>query len=248
MINPIKKGFFILLAVLMVFTGSAIHANADESNQEVKATTTFNPVVFYGIFGQATKKAIINYKIDHRLPPKPTAGPALLQQLGLSNWSNGQTLSIGDRGPIIWVIQQKLLKQGYFKHASLVKPSDKGYTSVLLPEYEVIPGASEKQAVQKHSPVKKITVEATAYTANCPGCIGITKTGINLLKHPNKKVIAVDPDVIPLGTTVYVPGYGYAIAGDIGGAIDGQHIDVYFASKNRALQWGVKQITIKVIT
>ena len=62
---------------------------------------------------------------------------------------------------------------------------------------------------------------ATAYTAHCNGCSGITATGINLRANPNLKVIAVDPSVIPLGSKVWVEGYGYAVAGDTGGAIKG---------------------------
>lgn len=52
-----------------------------------------------------------------------------------------------------------------------------------------------------------MTVTATAYTANDGGISGITATGVNLNKNPNAKVIAVDPNVIPLGSKVYVEGY-----------------------------------------
>lgn len=94
---------------------------------------------------------------------------------------------------------------------------------------------------------KEFMVTATAYTANCNGCSGITKTGINLKKNPNLKVIAVDPRVIPLGTKVHVEGYGYAVAGDIGGAIKGNKIDVFIPTKNAAYQWGRKTVKVKVL-
>ena len=55
-----------------------------------------------------------------------------------------------------------------------------------------------------------------------------TATGLILNNNPNAKVIAVDPSVIPLGTKVYVEGYGYAVAADTGGAIKGHKIDVFF--------------------
>ncbi|OCA85947.1 hypothetical protein A8F94_13955 [Bacillus sp. FJAT-27225] len=93
---------------------------------------------------------------------------------------------------------------------------------------------------------KEITVKATAYTASCKGCSGITSTGINLKKNPNAKVISVDPKLIPLGSKVYVPGYGEAIAGDRGSAMRGNKIDVFISDKNKALQWGVKTVKIKV--
>lgn len=96
---------------------------------------------------------------------------------------------------------------------------------------------------------RTIQVEATAYTAHCEGCIGITKTGINLLENPDKKVIAVDPNVIPLGTEVYVEGYGRAVAGDIGSAIQGNRIDVFIPSQSDALDFGRRQnVTVEILS
>lgn len=92
-----------------------------------------------------------------------------------------------------------------------------------------------------------ITVSATAYTAECYGCSGITYTGVNLNENPNAKVIAVDPDVIPLGTKVYVEGYGEAIAADIGGAIDGYEIDLHVPTKTEAFSWGVRNVEVTIL-
>ncbi|ARD48953.1 hypothetical protein SporoP37_12745 [Sporosarcina sp. P37] len=94
---------------------------------------------------------------------------------------------------------------------------------------------------------KEFMVSATAYTAHCKGCSGITRTGLNLRKNPNLKVIAVDPRVIKLGTKVHVEGYGYAIAGDTGGAIKGKKIDVFIPNKSRAYEWGRKNVKVKVL-
>lgn len=94
---------------------------------------------------------------------------------------------------------------------------------------------------------KEIFVTSTAYTANCSGCSGTTATGLNLHANPNSKVIAVDPRVIPLGTKVHVEGYGYAIAADTGGAIKGNKIDVFFPSKQTAMNWGRKKVKIKIL-
>jgi len=76
---------------------------------------------------------------------------------------------------------------------------------------------------------------------------GVTATGINLLENPDKKVIAVDPNVIPLGTEVYVEGYGYAVAGDVGSAVNGNKIDVFIPSRQEALNWGRKQVTVQIL-
>lgn len=94
---------------------------------------------------------------------------------------------------------------------------------------------------------KQITVKATAYTAFCSGCSGITATGINLKKNPNAKVIAVDPRVIPLGTKVYVEGYGEAVAGDKGGAIRGNKIDVHMPTTQKAKRWGKKTVKVTIL-
>lgn len=90
-------------------------------------------------------------------------------------------------------------------------------------------------------------VSSTAYTANCNGCSGTTATGINLHQNPNVKVIAVDPNVIPLGTKVYVEGYGYAVAADTGSAVKGHKIDVFFPTKSAAYRWGVRKVKIKIL-
>ncbi|WAA12332.1 G5 and 3D domain-containing protein [Fervidibacillus halotolerans] len=94
---------------------------------------------------------------------------------------------------------------------------------------------------------KEFIVRSTAYTASCNGCSGITATGIDLRANPNMKVIAVDPSVIPLGTKVYVEGYGYAIAADTGGGIKGYEIDVFFASKSNAYRWGIRNVKVKIL-
>ncbi|WP_129709076.1 LysM peptidoglycan-binding and 3D domain-containing protein [Priestia megaterium] len=102
-------------------------------------------------------------------------------------------------------------------------------------------------AQESKSVSKEITVEATAYTAYCAGCSGITATGIDLRSNPNRKVIAVDPRVIPLGSRVYVEGYGEAIAGDTGGAIKGTRVDLFMASQSSALNWGRKTVKLQIL-
>ena len=94
---------------------------------------------------------------------------------------------------------------------------------------------------------REITVKATAYTASCEGCSGTTATGINLKANPNAKVIAVDPSVIPLGSKVYVEGFGEATAADTGGAIKGNRIDVFIPSEQDAINFGVKQLKVTIL-
>nr|WP_204617707.1 3D domain-containing protein [Desulforadius tongensis] len=82
--------------------------------------------------------------------------------------------------------------------------------------------------------------EATAYTFTGNN----TATGIT----PFRGVVAVDPRVIPLGTKLYVEGYGECIALDTGGAIKGSRIDVFFPTREEAIKWGRKMVKVHVLT
>jgi 3D (Asp-Asp-Asp) domain-containing protein len=88
-----------------------------------------------------------------------------------------------------------------------------------------------------------LSMVATAYTAGCAGCSGVTATG----RAAGHGVVAVDPRVIPLGTRMYIPGYGHAVAGDTGGSIHGNRIDLGFNSSAEANQFGRRPITVYLI-
>lgn len=82
---------------------------------------------------------------------------------------------------------------------------------------------------------------ATAYSPYCDGgCDGITATGA----HAGRGVVAVDPRVIPLGSRLYIPGYGYAVAGDTGGAITGSRIDLGMGSDREAMNFGRREVIV----
>lgn len=88
-----------------------------------------------------------------------------------------------------------------------------------------------------------ISMEATAYTKYDAGCTAYTYSGNDL----KRGLVAVDPTVIPLGTKLYIPGYGYAIADDIGGAIKGHKIDLSMDTLDEAFTFGRRQITVYII-
>ncbi|WP_395940790.1 cell wall-binding protein EntC [Bacillus cereus] len=100
---------------------------------------------------------------------------------------------------------------------------------------------------------RELRVVATAYTADPlengykAGDQVKSALGHNLTANPNMKLIAVDPSVIPLGSKVWVEGYGVAIAGDTGGAIKGNKIDVLMPDKGTSSNWGRKTVTVKVL-
>src|SRR5699024_1676232 len=106
--------------------------------------------------------------------------------------------------------------------------------------------SDDSSSSESSSGGKEMTMEATAYGPDCSGCSGVSATGMNL-KDSSAKVIAVDPSVIPLGSKVWVEGYGEAVAGDTGGAIKGNRIDVLYPSESEAGSWGRKSVNVKVL-
>ncbi|MRH45003.1 DUF348 domain-containing protein [Aquibacillus halophilus] len=96
---------------------------------------------------------------------------------------------------------------------------------------------------------RTLTMHATAYNWNCASCDGrgLTRTGINLKANPNLKIVAVDPSVIPLGTKLWVEGYGYATANDTGGAIKGNRIDVHLPTLAEAYRYGRKTVQVRIL-
>ena len=90
-----------------------------------------------------------------------------------------------------------------------------------------------------------MSVQATGYSTQQPGLSTRTATGIDLRVNP--RVIAVDPNVIPLGSLVEVQGLGVYIAGDTGGAIKGRIIDIHYSSVSQALSWGRRNVNIRII-
>lgn len=85
-----------------------------------------------------------------------------------------------------------------------------------------------------------IEMLATGYAADCIGCDGMTAIG----RRAGHGIVAVDPRVIPLGTHLYIPGYGLAVAGDTGGSIVGHRIDLGFDSLRDAAIFGRRAITV----
>jgi len=122
----------------------------------------------------------------------------------------------------------------------------------IAPEYDQYIDEQTDDSVQTRNLGE---FEATFYTAFCPtGCTGITATGIDVrdtIYHEGKRIIAVDPNVVPLGSTVKVTlanGDSFeATAQDVGGAIKGNRIDILVASRNEAYRLGRQSAKVEVI-
>lgn len=90
---------------------------------------------------------------------------------------------------------------------------------------------------------KVMTMEITAYTLGEGSGTGLTSIGI----VPYEGIVAVDPRVIPYYTKLYIPGYGIAMAGDTGGAIRGNRLDVFMHDWHNAIQWGRRTLDVYIL-
>ncbi len=93
---------------------------------------------------------------------------------------------------------------------------------------------------------RKITMESTAYSPR------VVETDANPWRTATGMrsgfgIVAVDPKVIPLGSLLYVQGYGYGVAADTGSLIKGDRIDVFFYSTADAYKWGRRKVTVYVL-
>ncbi|WP_460319728.1 3D domain-containing protein [Paenibacillus sp. YSY-4.3] len=114
--------------------------------------------------------------------------------------------------------------------------------------------AGEKTATAKFQTVKVI---ATGYTAGYESTgkrpnhpeYGITYSGVKVRRDKDTiSTVAADLKVFPLGTILYIPGYGYGVVADKGSAIKGNKIDLYFTTTKQVFkEWGKKEVEIQVI-
>ncbi|WP_371262865.1 3D domain-containing protein [Paenibacillus sp. OV219] len=107
----------------------------------------------------------------------------------------------------------------------------------------------------KHKNELSVQVVATGYTAGVestgkkPGHpqYGITYSGVRV-RRAFVSTIAADPKVFPIGTVLYIPGYGYGVVADTGSAIKGKKIDLYFETRKQVFkQWGKKKVTVRIL-
>ncbi|MDP4163486.1 MAG: 3D domain-containing protein [Bacillota bacterium] len=126
----------------------------------------------------------------------------------------------------------------------------------LISSTEAVAGTAPKlEDAVDWSQYPKRTVTATGYTAgyestgkdrNHPD-FGITYSGVKV-KRDLYSTVAADLNVFPIGTVLFIPGYGYGVVADKGGAIKGNKVDLYYETvKDVYDQWGKKTLDVYVI-
>jgi uncharacterized protein YabE (DUF348 family) len=143
--------------------------------------------------------------------------------------------------------EKELTYQIVYKDGVEISRNVKSTKTILEPQNQVvIKGTGQVYASRGGSSItykKKLDCTATAYSNHSN-----TATGRKPVRNEGGlSTIAVDPSVIPLGSKVYVDGYGYAIAADTGGAIRGNKIDIYLNSSSECDDWGRKSVKLLVV-
>lgn len=119
--------------------------------------------------------------------------------------------------------------------------------------YKLVPNLEDHDLTK----YKAVEVTATGYyagkesTGKSPGHpeYGVTFSGLKVIRDEHSlSTIAADPKVFPIGTVLYIPGYGYGVVADTGSAVKGHTIDLYFETKDQIYrEWGKKTLNVFVV-
>ncbi|KON86128.1 peptidoglycan-binding protein [Sporosarcina globispora] len=238
-----KKYLYYLLAAITIWSTAGVSAHAEEVTVN-KGDTLWSIAQKHEVSVQDIKNwnSLTSDLIHPNDKLDVSPEEIYIVESGDTLWNIAKTYDISVHNLMKW----NQLKSDFIKPGLelIIYKNDSAKEETANPKTVVKAANIEQPAAEEG---KSLTVTATAYTASCEGCIGITKTGVNLNDNPDAKVIAVDPDVIPLGSKVFVEGYGYATAEDIGGGIKGNEIDVFIPGTQDAMQWGRKDVKVTIL-
>lgn len=243
---------------LMALTATAVIGGGAFGTAASAATYTIQPGDTLWSISQKTGTTVSNLKAVNGLSSNMIYAGDTLQTSGSAKASGASssaggsyTVKSGDtlfRIATAHGISVDSLKSINGLSSNLIHPGQTlSVNGSAAPAQSSAPTAAAAESTSSAPQGKTLTMTATAYTADCYGCSGITATGIDLRNDRSKKVIAVDPNVIPLGSRVYVEGYGEAIAGDTGGAIKGNKIDLHVPTTDDAYAWGVRTVNVTIL-
>ncbi len=206
-----------------------------------------------GVFGEATEKAVKDFQKDNDISVTGHLDAETRKGLNAVSMGNGE-LRVGDRGGKVARLQNLLTLHGFpvgsmdgvFGSSTETQlrafQRHRGIKETGVAD-DVVWECLEDEPVFHGKYKKKMTMHTTAYTPYDGGGQGHTSLG----NIAGKGHAAVDPDVIPLGTLIFIEGYGYALADDIGGAIKGNTVDVGVETLEQAYQWGTKDVTVYIV-
>ncbi|MFD2369313.1 S-layer homology domain-containing protein [Brevibacillus sp. GCM10020057] len=157
----------------------------------------------------------------------------------LAMYKDGGSVGEAYQRPLVYALEHRLVspyQDGTLKPlAPMTRAEAATYAALHLLEPKS-KTAAPKVLANGTAYRQKLTVETTAY------CFASDPTVLSYLEYPLRPgIVAVDPSVIPLGSHLYIDGYGYAVAADIGGAVKQHHVDLFLPSLRDAQNYGMKQ-------
>ncbi len=208
-----------------------------------------------GIYGQQTASAVKLFQKEEKLTANGVVDEKTLSHLNEVYANETDELSLGSKGRKVVRLQNRLLLHGY--DPGLVDGVYGNGTRMAVEKLQAREGLEVNGVADDAvwdaldgAPLflgkykKLYHMRTTAYTPYDGGGEGHTALG----GFAGKGHAAVDPKVIPLGSTVFIEGYGYALCDDIGGAIQGMIIDVGVDTLEQAYEWGTRSnVTVYLV-
>ncbi len=194
-----------------------------------------------------SEEEVVPPPIDYRIIPTQSAPRVEVRSSGNPGFKRVNITVFTLDGKIVGGrTTYEMLKEPKARIIHIYREVDKNIT----PSYETIIRMRRLASREFKPPLrakKVLTMDATAYSPEeaTAGWGNPHNTAIGL--RAGYGVVAVDPKVIPLKTRLYIEGYGYAVAGDVGGAIKGMRIDLGFDTQAEALKFGRRDVKVWVL-
>lgn len=189
------------------------------------AATTINVTRRWWVTRRITLK--IPFAVHHRPDPNLLQGRTVIRTAGTSGKRVKTVRELMQNGTVVKTVVASI------RRLSPSRPE--------IIDYGTARPISRGTGVVQFTQV--IPMIATAYWPDPAWSSGYTYTGLKA----QYGIAAVDPRVIPLGTRLYIPGYGFALAADIGGGIKGDHIDLCYDSLAQCETWGLRYVKVYVL-
>lgn len=203
-----------------------------------------------GIYGENTEAAVREFQKEHGLSVSGSMDRKTIDAVNrkYSSQTGSFSLSVGDSGEKVIRLQNKLLLHGYDPgtvDGIYGAGTERAVQRLQEAERLAATGVADSNVWERLNSVprfsgqykKVLHMTVTAYTPSDGGGSGRTALG----NYAGKGHAAVDPDIIPLSSIVYIEGYGYAICDDIGGAVRGMVLDVGVDTLQQAYRWGTRE-------
>lgn len=228
------------------YCGQADQVFGPRTQQAVSALQKENRCTIDGVVGPQTRQALAAYQPRLLYQGCLGADVARLQQrLTEAGYSCGPV--DGKFGPSTYQAVVSFQKSNNCTADGIVGPKTRAVLAMYNTGSPSPPPPSRGSGNGPGRYVKVMDMVATGYCP-CALCCGPYANGLTYTGLPAKKgIAAVDPNVIRLGTRLYVEGYGDALAADEGNAIKGNRIDLCFNSHNEALQWGMQNVKVYIL-